>query len=726
MVWAPIIAAIAMGQGGDPVAAEAASPAQPRVESPDFGPAVRVEDVEVRSRRGAALTLPEIELDAADIDALGVWDIGEVLTRMGETLGVGDQPLVLINGQLTPNAGVFSGFPPGALVRAEVLPPEAAALYGAAPGRRVVNLVLQPQFSSHDGRIVGSRPTQGGTSSLSGDVRRSAIAGRNTHQTSLRLSRDTALRRDERDQYLASEAPGDGRVTLRPRADDASATLALTRAIGAWSGAFSVSGQAEDSRSVVRLGDAYFDSRRRSGGLAASAGLSGRAAGWSVQANLVGRASSGEEEGPRDRRNETRSLSLTGAANRRLVDLPAGPVTAALSGAFMESRSSVDDDAVKATNRFHAQELRGSLAVPLAKADGPAATGGGLGDVLATVGAGARQARGGGGGDVDAALVWTPRARVRLTAAWSVAKEGVPDQQRAAPEYFGSPLVLFDFRTAEAVEVLPIRGGNPDLRAPETERLSLTASLGPFTAWGLSSNLSYQRVQSADAVGFLPELTEDVEAAFPERIRRGADGRLISVDYRPINLDSLLTESLGAGLNFQLPRPSGVAASEATVLRVAFSHSLQLGNRVSLRAGLPQMDRLRGDGGGVSRQNARLMLDARRGRWGANATARWREGYRTRRAGGRDRSDDLVLASFTAVDLRLSFQMSSGAPPSADAMRKPRPRGSDGLQLNLDVENLFDARQEARLGDGSIAPGYGRDIQDPIGRRVRVTLQRRF
>ncbi|MNJ24770.1 hypothetical protein D3C77_191960 [compost metagenome] len=70
--------------------------------------------------------------------------------------------------------------------------------------------------------------------------------------------------------------------------------------------------------------------------------------------------------------------------------------------------------------------------------------------------------------------------------------------------------------------------------------------------------------------------------------------------------------------------------------------------------------------------------------------------------------------------------MSSGAPPSADAMRKPRPRGSDGLQLNLDVENLFDARQEARLGDGVNAPGYGRDIQDPIGRRVRVTLQRRF
>lgn len=34
--------------------------------------------------------------------------------------------------------------------------------------------------------------------------------------------------------------------------------------------------------------------------------------------------------------------------------------------------------------------------------------------------------------------------------------------------------------------------------------------------------------------------------------------------------------------------------------------------------------------------------------------------------------------------------------------------------MNLEVENLFDARPEARLGDGSAAPGYGRDVQGPI------------
>ncbi|MEN5230318.1 hypothetical protein [Brevundimonas naejangsanensis] len=173
----------------------------------DLEEPVQVEDVEVFGRRGAALTPPEIELDGADIDALGAWSIGDVLRRMDETLALGDQPLVLINGRPTPNVGAYTEFPPDALVRAEVLPPEAAGLYGAVSGQRVVNLVLQQNFSSYDGRAVGSRPTQGGTSTLSGDLRRSAIAGRNTHQLGLRLSRDTALRAGERDRALAKDGP---------------------------------------------------------------------------------------------------------------------------------------------------------------------------------------------------------------------------------------------------------------------------------------------------------------------------------------------------------------------------------------------------------------------------------------------------------------------------------------------------------------------------------------
>lgn len=233
-----------------------------------------------------------------------------------------------------------------------------------------------------------------------------------------------------------------------------------------------------------------------------------------------------------------------------------------------------------------------------------------------------------------------------------------------------------------------------------------------------------------NGIGSLPELTEDVEMAFPERFQRDADGKLISIDYRPLNLSSTLSESLTTGVNFNLPRPAGAAGQEATVMRVALNHSLQLASVTRLRAGLSEMDRLKGDGGGISRQNASVLIDAQRGRWGANISARWQEGYRTRRLGGLDGPDDLIIADFMTVDLRFNFQMMSsrsrsGAGAGAGAGTGPR-RRSAGLQVNLDVSNLFDARREARLGDGSPAQGYGRDMQDPLGRTVRLTLQRRF
>lgn len=154
---------------------------------------------------------------------------------------------------------------------------------------------------------------------------------------------------------------------------------------------------------------------------------------------------------------------------------------------------------------------------------------------------------------MNGALAWTPRRGVSLHGAWSISTDGVSDAQRFEPLYRGTPTAVFDFKTGEAVEILPILGGNPDLRPPRSERRSVTAALGPFTSWGVSGNLGYQRMDSTDGIGSLPELTEDVEAAFPDRFQRDAAGRLISIDYRPLNLGSSLTEGLTTNLNFNLP-----------------------------------------------------------------------------------------------------------------------------------------------------------------------------
>jgi hypothetical protein len=674
----------------------------------------------VIGRRGAALTPPEIELDGADIDAMQAWDIGEVLRRTQDMLGEGGRPLVLVNGQPTPNAEVFSGFPPDALVRVEVLEARAGALYGATPGQRVVNLVLQPRFSSRDGRLVGSRPVQGGTSSLSGDGRRSGISGLNTHQIGLGVSRETSLRTAERAR-VPDDDPQSGRVTLRPAADLASATVNLTRRLQAWSIALTLNGQVQDSRSTARFGGDILESRLRSETVAASAGVGGDLAGWTVQASLNGRAVRSRETGPEGATGENRSLGLTTSVRRPVFDLPAGPLVVNLGTNLVRGRTLAERNEARTAGDFRADDVRASLALPLLKA-GRAGPWRVLGDVPASFGAGVRRGSGGGGQIVSGGVFWAPRADVRLNADWSVASDGLSDQQRIEPQYYGAPQVVFDFRAGEAVAILPIRGGNPDLRTPHSERLSVTASFGPWSAWGWSGSVGFQRAVSADAIGAIPALTGEIEAAFPDRVRRDAEGRLISIDYRPLNFDSIVTESLNTGVNFSLPRREGDGARESTVLRVAVSHSFQLNNIVALHAGLPLSNRLRGDGGGVSRQGARITVDARRGRWGVNASARWTEGFRTRRLLGRDGADDLVTSDLAALDLRVSFQMVSSAARPDDAGR----RQSAGLQINVDVDNLFDARRNARLGDGRTAPGYGPEVQDPMGRTVRLTLLRRF
>ncbi len=717
MLEASLASLMVVWGAGDPSDAASTSPEQ----------AVLVEGVEVVARRGAARVPPETELDAADIDALGAYDIGEVLRRLTERLGPGEEPMVIVNGKRVPNAGVFSGFPPDALVRAEVLPREAASLYGGTPGQRVVNLVLQRRFSSRDALAAGGRPTAGGTSSLNGDLRRSAISGNDTHQFGARVSRQSALRADERDRDDLGHGSNGGSITLRPRVDMAAANLALTRTLGDWLGAFSVNGQTRDSRSVTRYGSDVAALRRVTDSLGLTAGASGDVLGWSVRFGLTGQASRTREGGLASSRSEIGSVVANVSADRPLFELSTGPVVANLSAQALASRSTAEVGAIRRSLSARSEDIRGSLSVPLSRR-GEGETGGRwIGDVLATVGANARRTDSGNGEGVNAALSWIPRPGFRLNGVWSTSTDSVSDQQRFDPLQYGAPTVVFDFRSGEAVEVTPILGGNPDLRPPHLEQVSVAAFVGPFTAWSLAGSMDFQRLETRDGIGALPALTQDVEAAFPERFRRDDQGRLISIDRRPLNIRSASAETLTTGLSLALPTPSTGAGAQGARLRLTLNHTWRIRSAMLLHERLPEMDRLAGDGGGVARQEVSVQLDGRRGRWGVNAGARWQDGYRIRRESGRDDPGDLVIDPFLSVDLKVSLRLNGGAlaAKSGEEAGEAR-RGRDDLQVDLEIENLFDSRPGARLGDGSPAPGYGRDMQDPLGRSVRLVLKRRF
>lgn len=721
MLWVSLVSLVAMGELDDLVRdpKHVAQAASTQNSNNYLDEPFEVDEVEVRGRRGAALVSPEIELSGIEIDALGAWDINEVLQRLTEMHGLGDGPMVIINGKRVPNSGSFTSFPPDALVRAEVLPAEAASLYGGAPGQRVVNLVLQRQFQSHDGRVTGGRPTQGGTSSIAAELKRSSIKDESTFQVGARASRDTALSSNEREMRKGDLLIGQS-YTIRPSVDLAALNFSATRPIGGWSASLSLSGQAREIESRIRFEDQVFDSYRSNENLAATVGLSGVAYGWQLQGSVTGQAFRMSETGYTDAQNEALTLGVSGFAGKTMLELPAGPLVINLNSNLMKRRASVERGQIRTQNRLEATEISGTLAIPLLKASNHEGLRGSIGDLLGSLETAVRDSGAGAGSELSAGLTWTPRQKVRLNGLWTNSNESVPDNLRTEPLYYDEPRVLFDFRTGQSVEIVQIMGGNLALLQPRSERLSLTASVGPFTEWNLAANLGYQSDRTTNGIGSLPGVTEDIEQAFPERFLRDEEGRLVSIDFRPLNLGSSRAESLSTGLSFALPRVSGASAGEAVTLRVALNHSYRLQNTLSLAAGLQDLDRLKGDGGGVPKQDARILVDARRGPWGLNLSARWQDGYRTRQWSGVDGDSDLVVGDLASVDFTVSLQMMSRRQKNVG-----RRRGA-GLQVSLQVSNLLDDRPSARLGNGAPAPGYGRDFQDPIGRTLRLMLQKRF
>ena len=688
-------------------ASEAASP-QPG----GIGTSVAVEGVEVVGRGGAAPLAPEVEFGAEEIDGFGADDIANVISRMGETIGSDGEPFLLVNGRRVPNPGLFGGFPPDALMRVEVLPREAGALYGAKPGRRVVNIVLQRRFASRDGRLESAKATEGGTAVSGLDVRRASIAGERSSQAGLKVSRQTSLRAGERG-FVAEEMGGEA-VTLRPALDAVAANLLVTRMIGEWSGTIGANGVFQETRSVS--GQAH-QTRLRTGSFAATAGASGEVQGWALQLGLTGRWLEARQSGVLRSSATNRAVSARFDANRSILDLPAGPLVVNLTGEAARFQSISDfepNDAWSASD-----ELGGAISMPLARRAMPESGGVEMiGDVSATLGLNYRGGGAGGGEGVNAALSWAPVDKLRFSGNWSSATEGLSSDQRSAPKIYGAPIVVYDFQTGSANEVTPIRGGNPELRTPTHEQLLVSVSAGPFTSRQMIWSASYARSESIGSLAVLPMLAPQVEKAFPDRFERDGQGRLAYIDQRPFNADLVVAEKLST--NFALRTPLPVRDAGGGFLRLAINHVWQFSNVIELGRGLPPMSRIEGDGGGMPRQELSVLVDGRWDAWGLNAALRWRDAYRVRREIGIDGADDLSVAALGAVDVKLVYRAEPVVGPTSDSRR------GSGLQVELGVDNLFDARPRARLGDGRLAPSYVREMQEPVGRIVRIALKGRF
>lgn len=422
-------------------------------------------------------------------------------------------------------------------------------------------------------------------------------------------------------------------------------------------------------------------------------------------------------------RSRTRGENIGARLNVRktIVDLPAGPLTWNLTANTGHNSThsrqwDAAGDAIADSDTARSQSSgQMAVSVPIARRGqgGPEW----IGDLTLDLSASAQtmtgsraQKRYGGN------LSWSPWPAVQL--------RGSLDLSESAPSFdqLDAPIVttvgrLFDYARQEVAEPVWITGGNPDLGRGRQQNLSLAAMLRPLGGEVLTLNVGYRQSVAKGGVAAFPELTPAIEAAFPEHVTRDADGRLIAVDARAINLAHATNADLSSGIALRLGAKRGAAKGAGDPLQVSISltHGWRLKSELLTRAGIPAIDQLRDSG--QSRHSVSLQASVGKRGIGGSLNGNWSSPARLRGAGAAD--------SFRFKP-PLTFNLSAFAEPER-LLALPKGKGVlNGLKLSIDVQNLFNGYRRVTLADGSVPAGYSRDEIDPLGRTVRVSLRKKF
>ena len=232
----------------------------------------------------------------------------------------------------------------------------------------------------------------------------------------------------------------------------------------------------------------------------------------------------------------------------------------------------------------------------------------------------------------------------------------------------------------------------------------------------LTINLGYRRSVAKGGVAGFPELTPAIEAAFPERVTRDADGRLVAVDARAINLARETDSSLSTGIALRLPgqRPAGGAAvADPLQFSLSLNHNMRLKNELLTRPGVPAIDQLRA--GGQSRHSLSFQASAGKRGGGANLSGSWS-------SPGRLRGPDEIFIFKPSVTLSVSAFVELD-----HLFESPGKKGIlNDLKLSVDIDDLLDGYRRVTREDGTVPVGYSRHEIDPLGRKVRLTLRKKF
>lgn len=757
-------------------------------------------------------------------------------TSSGRGRGDG-APVVLLNGMRISGFREMRGLPPEAIRRVEILPEEVALKFGYRPDQRVVNFILKDNFSSYGSDSELRLPSGGGFSEWEQEFTLAKIAGSNRINVTAKLEDTSPLTEAERGiaqagstARLAGDPDPAQYRTLIGDSKSAQVNATLARALGGGAGlSVNVLAQRDDARTlnglntvtltdvdgtqVLRTTDQPrpITTRRRTTTLQAGAALNKPLGDWFLavtadgghvetrstidnRADLSGLQalvdagtitatgslpSSAIVPGAADRAlSKTDSLSSLATMSGAPLRLPGGEMALTVKAGFDYSGIESSDTRTS-TGQVNLErgDAQAGFSLDLPITSRKEGFGAGAGDISLNANAevhrlsdfGTLYNWGGG-------LTWAPTEKLSLQATYVVADKAPGLTDLGGPTTVTQNVSLYDFTRGETVLATVLSGGNPGLREERQRdwKFGVNWTL-PFLK-DSTFVAEYFRNRSTNTTNSFPLLTPAVEVAFPGRVVRDADGRIVSVDQSAVTFAEEKGSRLRYGVNlsgsFGKPDPNMRRGPMAGMRGPGGP-----GGGPRMGAGGPPGDgphgagrpgggmRMRGGPGGRGGFNS----DGR-GRWNLSVfhTVRFQQSVQIAPGGEVfDLLDGEAISSgvarhsiemegggfYRGFGLRLNATYtggsrieSSGAPGAstlhfapiatfnfrafADLGRKEKLVEKvpflKGARISLSVDNLFNAQQRVTDATGSVPLRYQPGYLDPRGRVFEIEFRKQF
>jgi hypothetical protein len=371
-------------------------------------------------------------------------------------------------------------------------------------------------------------------------------------------------------------------------------------------------------------------------------------------------------------------------------------------------------------------------------------------------------------------VTWTPIPGYNIIFSHTNDQAAPTVQQLGGAVIYTPGVPVFDYATGQSVAVTQISGGNPGLLHDNRNVTKIGLTFKPLPKEDFTFTANFIKSDIDNPIQTFPAASAGIEAAFPARFVRDADGELIEEDIRAVNFARSERTELRWGVNYSRPigkqppprqgfpgldalrraaaaRRAGAAGNgggdgggrdggggggrggfgrfggappSAGRLQVAVYHTMYFVDRLYPTAGGPALDLLNGTAasgtGGQYRNEIEGQLGVTLAGFGARLSEDWREATVVQSTAAGGAPDNLHFSGVTSLNLRLWANLGQ---QRGLVKRMPFLRGA---RITLAVTNLLDDRVNVRDQFGVTPLSYQPGYIDPVGRAITLSVRKLF